>query len=48
MSENPSRAQPPVVDRATLEQQLEGLRAREKATPAKATRSPPRVAGCRW
>lgn len=31
MSENPSTAQPPVVDRAAFEQQLEGLRAREKA-----------------
>ncbi|NDZ76318.1 DUF899 domain-containing protein [Streptomyces sp. SID10362] len=31
MSGNPSEAQPPVVDRATFERQLEGLRAREKA-----------------
>ncbi|CAM5720453.1 hypothetical protein SVIOM342S_01686 [Streptomyces violaceorubidus] len=31
MSEDPSRARPPVVDRATFEHQLEGLRAREKA-----------------
>ncbi|MDQ1033410.1 putative dithiol-disulfide oxidoreductase (DUF899 family) [Streptomyces umbrinus] len=31
MSENPSKAQQSVVDRATFEQQLEGLRAREKA-----------------
>lgn len=31
MAENPSKAQPPVADRAVFEQELEALRAREKA-----------------
>jgi hypothetical protein len=34
-----ARSLPPVVDRATFQAELDRLRVREKATPAKATRS---------
>ena len=39
---------PVVVDRAIFQAELDALRDREKATLAKATRSRPPVAACRW
>ena len=39
---------PPVVDRDTWTAQVNDLRVRETAHTARATRSPPPGAGCRW
>jgi hypothetical protein len=39
---------PPVVDRASFQAELDRLRVREKATPTKATRSPPPDGAYRW